>query len=631
MADPAPSPTWVTSVDAKRPIIGKDMGIVQKTFNQLVREQVTRRPERLQYVTNDNIKYTLRDFYDLSTRVAKSIISMGLDPFAGVSIHAFNSIHWFAVDVGASFAACIPSGIYTTNKADIVAYIINDSNSHLIFVDDEDALRKMVSIRDRCNSLRKVVIWGPYDESKFENDADFIVTWDDFLELSSGVSDSDLEERMTYPQPENLCKLIYTSGTTGPPKAVMISHDNIAFVAEYFGRIAQAKEGDRFISYLPLSHVAANAVDVCGAISAGYTVYLADRNALKGTLAKTMVEVRPTVLLAVPRVYEKIQEGLLDANRKAGPVKRFVASWAKNIGRRASFARDDGVNMPWGYGIAKSLVFSNVHKALGLDECRLVVNASAPLSKATDEYFRSLDFRIIDLYGTSEATGPLTFNFPHYKASTSGKALEALDVKIIDEIAPGEGELCFRGRNIFMGYLNNPDETAKTMDDEGYAHSGDIGRVDDDGFVTITGRAKDLLVTSGGENVAPFLVESTLKSTIPAIARAFVVGDERKFISALLIPSMDEEGNLDGPAANVNPNVKTAEAAAKDETWKKYLREGIDKANDNAVSNATKVKNYRLLAKDFTVDSGELTPTMKVKRKVVLENHRDIIESMYQS
>lgn len=229
----------------------------------------------------------------------------------------------------------------------------------------------------------------------------------------------------------------------------------------------------------------------------------------------------------------------------------------------------------------------------------------------------------------SEATGPISVNYPEYKVGTSGKIISGVETKIVNEIAPGEGELCFRGRNMFMGYLADPEECAKAIDDQGFVHSGDIGRVDEDGYLTITGRVKDLLITSGGENVAPALVESSIISAMPAISRAFAIGDHRKFISVLMIPAVDEKGNLVGPAAAVNPKISTGEEAVNDEAWKKYLKEGIEKANVEAISNAAKVKQYRMLGMDFSLEGGELTPTMKVKRKIVLEKYAEVIDGMY--
>lgn len=641
MAEAIPSPTWVDSIDAKRPILGQDMGVPRMLFNDLIRKELQAHPDRLQYITADDQQYTLKQFYELSMKVARSIVSFGLLPFDGVSIHGFNSIQWFAIDVGVTLASCISSGIYTTNKPDICAYIINHSRSQLVFVDSEAALEKILSIREQCENVQRMVIWGDYDPSKFEKHADIVMTWDEFLsypsqktEQPSDASDEDdlILARERELSPESVCKLIYTSGTTGPPKAVMVSHDNICYIAKHFGDIAGTTSEDRLISFLPLSHVAANTVDICGSIATGYAVYLADENALKGSLSTTLKKVRPTVFLSIPRVFEKMQEAMLKVGATSSPVAKAIANWAKNVGSRASSIKDSGgTSMPWGYTLCKKVVFEKVKDKLGLDQCRIIVNASAPVQKVTVDYFKSLDVRIHDLYGMSEATGPISLNYPDYRVGTSGKIISGVEVKIVNEIAPGEGELCFRGRNMFMGYLGNSEESAKTMDDEGYIHSGDIGKLDSDGFLTITGRAKDLLVTSGGENIAPIVVESSLISAMSAIARAFAIGDHRKFVSALLIPCVDENGKLIGPAALVNEDISTGEQAINDEKWKSYLEDGIGKANDDAVSNAAKIKQYRLLGADFSVDSGELTPTMKVKRGIVLKKFSDTIESMYSS
>lgn len=627
-----PSPSWVSDIKSERPIIGQSMGIPETTYTKVIREHLAKDPDRLQYTLNDGTQYTLRQFYDLAAQVAKSAIHLGLQPFEGVAIHGFNSIEWFAADVGANLAAAIPAGIYTTNKPDVVAYILNHSHSRLLFVDDQPALEKALSISSECPNLLKIVIWGEYDASRFDEHNDLIMSWTDYLALGAEVSDADLEERMDVPTPESVCKLIYTSGTTGPPKAVMISHDNVVFTAQHFGKILNAGKNDRLVSFLPCSHIAANTIDIVGALINGIQISFADPDALKGTLGKSMKEVKPSVFVAVPRVFEKIHEAMLKVGANNGPVKRAIATWAKEIGRRASKSRDaDDNDMPWGYTLANLLVFQNVKKALGLDECRVVINTSAPMQKATDEYFKSLNFRIIDLYGMSEATGPLTLNYPDYKAGTSGKVVEGVEVKLDKKDETGEGELCFRGRNMFMGYLGNEEESARTMDEEGYIHSGDLGRIDEDGFITITGRAKELLVTSGGENVAPLLVESSLITAIPAISRAFAIGDNCKFISALLIPYCDEQGALIGPAAAVNANVKTVEEAVKDSAWAKYLQDGVAKANEHAISNVAKVKQFRMLTADFSVDGGELTPTLKVKRKIVVEKYTDTIASIYGS
>lgn len=629
----AASPTWSTDVRTPRPLIGESLGYEPVTIPQTIIAAATEHPNQLQYVTADDETYTTGQFYALARKTARACIHLGLEPETGVSILGFNSIEWFAVDIAVNFAAAYSSGIYTSNNPEIVAHIINNSNSRLIFVDNQEALEKVLSIVSDCKNLKNIIVWGKVDLSKYQNHADIILTWNDFLNLAENVPDEEVDKRVQLCKPESIAKLIYTSGTTGPPKAVMISHDNSTWTCRVMGNIVGgAGKGDHLISFLPSSHIAANSVDINGAIINGFCVHFASPDALRGSLVDTMRKVRPTIFLAVPRVFEKIQEKMIQVGAQNSKLKQWIATWAKDIGARAS-EMDDNMDpkKPMFFSIANSIVFNAVKKNLGLDRCRLIINSSAPLQKSTDSYFRSLYMRIVDLYGMSEATGPLTANFPDYKSGTSGKPVPGVELMLFNKDESGEGELCFRGRNMFVGYLGNEEETAKVLDAEGFMHSGDLGKIDEDGFITVTGRAKELIVTAGGENVAPTLSEGRLISAMPAISRAFVVGDKKKFISCLLIPFIDENGTLMGPSAAVNPNIKKVTDIASDTEWNKYIEQGIDEANKNAISNAAKIRKFRVLTRDFTVEAGELTPTLKAKRKIVVNNFSEEIESMYQT
>lgn len=628
----AAHPVRSSDIKSLRPISCDPTTRKPRTFITSILESVGANPSRVQYITADGRSVTVSEFYALSRAVGKSLLHLGLESFQGIGILGFNAVQWFAADVGVTLAGGVAAGIYTTNKPEIVAYILNHSNSIAIFVDDQIALEKALSCWDSCSSLKAVVAWGGVPLQDYEQYGSGLYTWDEFLELGKDIPDASLDERMNAAKPEGVAKLIYTSGTTGPPKAVMLSHDNITFTVDVVAKFTKVSHEDHLVSYLPASHIAANSIDICGALTNGATVTFARPDALKGSLVETLKKVRPTVFLAVPRVFEKIQEKMLTIGARNGFLKRLIATWGKGIGLQASRRRNAGDEiMPWGYELANFLVFSQVRKSLGLDRCRLIFNAAAPLQKATVDYFSSLDFRIHDIYGMSEATGPLTANYPDFKSGTSGKVVPGIEVKLQDADENGEGELCFRGRNMFVGYLKDDEETCKALDDDGYIHSGDIGRIDEDGFVKITGRVKELIVTAGGENVAPALVESSLISAMPAISRAYAVGDKRKFISCLLVPYMDEEGQLIGPACVVNPKVKHVEEAVSDKLWDIYITEGISRANMDAISNAARVRKYTMLTSDFSLDGGELTPTMKVKRKIVDSKYADLMNQMYGS
>ena len=296
-------------------------------------------------------------------------------------------------------------------------------------------------------------------------------------------------------KPELAWKLIHTSGTTGPPTAVIISQDNVQFTALHFHCIVEAATGpkrERLVSYLPCSHIAANTIDITGEILNRFTMYLEDRNAIRATLVKMLRKARPTVLIAFSLVFEKMQKVLLKAAAKNGLVKRVIEH-----GRRASV----GHGQPHATRAATMSIHGGIisltrsysamcGKHSGVDDARRIINTSSSMHKATDLYFKQFGFRLVDLYGMSEATGSFTLNYPEYRAGTSGKVLDGVECKLVNNIAHNEGELCFRGRNMFMGYQDNREETEKTMDDEGFVHGGDVGKIDEDGFLTIAGRPK---------------------------------------------------------------------------------------------------------------------------------------------
>lgn len=628
-AETRAAPTWVSDLQTERPLIGESLGYEPETIPVAISRALAARADDVQYITADGARVTLAEFVQLSRRVSRACIAVGMRPGDGAGIIGFNSVEWFASDIGITMAAGVVAGIYTTNRKEIVGYVLRHSRSVVCFVDDEEALGKVLSVKADCDLLKMVVVWGGLDLSKYPDHRSYVLTWEEFLDLGKDVDDAEVRAREETMKPQDCCKLIYTSGTTGPPKAVMISHDNITFTVKAVTQFMQIRSDDVLVSFLPPSHIAANMVDIMGAVIGGFTMHLARPDALKGSLVETLRTTRPTVFLAVPRVWEKIQEKMLSVGANNGPLKKLIAGWAKGIGSAACDSLDRGGGYPIGFRLANLVVFQNVRAALGLDRCRLLFNTAAPLQKVTDDYFRSLYLRIVDLYGMSEATGPLTVNSPEYRRGTSGKVIPGVEVKLVNKDDTGEGELCFRGRNIFMGYSGNEEESAATIDPDGFLHTGDLGRVDADGFISITGRAKELLVTSGGENVAPSLVEMTMMSAMSALSRVIAFGDKRKFISCLVVPYMDTDGTLIGPAALVNPDVKTASEAVADDKWAAYIDAGIAAANEEAVSNAAKVRKAVILTKDFSIEDGELTPTMKMKRKVVAEKYSSVVSSMY--
>ncbi len=604
------------------------------TFGREIEYSLERNPNRVQYVTPDGKEITAFEFVEMSRAAARSLISLDVKPRDGVAIIGANSLEWFIADVGTVLAAAIPTGIYVTNHVDVVAHILNNAQCTVAFASSQTDLLKLVSAKPQCPSLRTIIYWGSdVDLSEFPDHKDYILSWNEFIALGDSDVDSyndEMKSRLDSVKAIDCCKLIFTSGTTGMPKAVMISHANFCAAVYAVKELLSVTDEDVAVSYLPASHIAANTLDIGGGVMTDQRIHIAPEDALRGSLVDTLRKVRPTLFLGVPRVWEKIRERMLAIGATRGAVARLISNIAKSIGAAACDAEDENEPLPYGITLMERYVFSSIRTALGLDRCRMYFNSTAPLLEITDDYFRSLHMRIYDLYGASEATGPLTSNMPGaYKRGTSGKPFPGVEAKVYNPDSTGEGELCFRARHIFMGYLGNEEESKKVLDEDGFYHSGDLGRIDEDGYVSITGRLKELLITSAGENVAPLLAENAIVNAIPGIARAFAVGDKRKFVSCLLVPYLNEKGELTGISKDVNPALTFPSEAINDEKWAKYLEEGMARANETAISNAAKVKKWRLLERDFTVEKNELTPSLKVKRKICLQNFADVVDEIY--
>lgn len=458
-----------------------------------------------------------------------------------------------------------------------------------------------------------------------------------------------VEERIAGLRPTQCCSLIYTSGTTGNPKACMLSHDNLVWTAHIVMRHLKFTTEEKSISYLPLSHIAAQLVDIHIPLACGSTVYFAQHDALKGSLSVTLKEVRPTLFLSVPRVYEKIQLKIQDTIAKSNPVKRKLMSYALSKGKETHHELEQKgykSDTPFSFNVMKKLVYDKIRETLGLDRTRMLVSAAAPISTDTVEFFLGLNLPICEIYGMSECCGPQSITSPETRRSGSaGVCLPGAEMKIHNPDETGEGEVCFRGRHIMLGYKDNEEETSKIIDEDGFLHSGDLGRIDSDGYLSITGRLKELIITAGGENVPPVIIEDFLKKELgKVISNVIVIGDKRQFLSCLFtlkcVPKTNpEHGEYpfeENLAAETIEELKrigshsvTIQQALKDSKIRKYIEDGIKVYNQQAVSQAQNIAKFEILPKDFTVEGDELTATMKLKRRVVIEKYSDIIEQIY--
>ncbi len=550
-------------------------------------------------------------------QAARAMCTLGLTPGGSVAILGFNRPEWVIMDIGCMMAGGAPAGIYTTCSSNEVEYIVRHSESKIVLVENVEQWAKIKEERDagKLQDLAAVILMK--DPGGTVED-ELVLTWDEFMAKADGTEDSVIDARLEGIKEDEVATYIYTSGTTGPPKAVMLSHKNLTFTADLATQLVSMQHGDKSLSYLPLSHIAEQMFTIHGPITAGTTVYFAESIE---RVADNLKEVQPTVLFAVPRIWEKFYAGVTGKLKLATGVKAKLVAWARGVGGEWSAHINAGTTpggwLAFRYKVANKLIFSKLKPALGLGEARVCVSGAAPIAKEILEFFGTLDVRILEVYGQSEDCGPTTFNLPgRTKFGSVGPALPNVDVKILED-----GEIVVKGDNVFMGYYKDKEATDATLID-GWLHSGDLGSFDSDGFLTITGRKKDIIITAGGKNIAPKNIEAALKNH-ELISQAVVIGDRRKYLSALI--TLDPEAStafasskgLNGDALHSNEKINAA------------IQECVDQVN-SLFARVEHIRKFKILARDFTVEDGELTPTLKIKRRIVNDHFGPEIESMYE-
>ncbi|KAF7287733.1 hypothetical protein GWI33_003371 [Rhynchophorus ferrugineus] len=545
--------------------------------------------------------FTYKEYLNEVRTTAKAFIHLGLEEKHSVCILGFNSVEWFLSDLGAIFAGGIAVGIYTTNSPEACKYCAEVSRANIIVVEDDYQLQKVLNVRSSLPKLKAIIQYT--GEPKHSD----VLSWKQLIDIGKSLPDDLVDERLRRIAINECCTLVFTSGTVGNPKATHSRRRNPA---------------------------------MCG----GVAVYFADKNALKGSLINTLQEIRPTKFLGVPRVYEKIFEKMQQVAAQNGFVKKAIASWAKQYTLQHHLDLINGIqSKSWAYSLASSVIFQKIKEALGLQRCTFFCSAAAPLSTDIKKYFMSIDIPIMECFGMSEASGGHTLAVESANNLNSiGMTIPGLKTKIFQPDEQGQGEICMYGRHICMGYLNEPEKTVEAIDEEGWLHTGDLGKIDQNGFVYITGRLKELLITAGGENIPPVPIEQSLKQELPNVSNAFLIGDKRKFLSILisLKTEVDTEGvpvenllpstqnwlkSLGCPAATVQEVLK----AGPDPKLTAAIQEAINRVNEKATSRAQKIQKFSILPADFSVPTGELGPTMKVKRRVVEQKYSTIIEKMY--
>ena len=554
-------------------------------------------------------------YWERCLEFAGSLMRMGYEPGEAVCIMGNNCAEWVIADVAAIMVRGVPAGVYQTNTVEQTAYIVNHCEARVLVLEKRELWDRLKDHLDQFPRLEQVVMIHEADAIKHE----LVCSFDAFLEQGKAHKDAVLK-RISEIQDDDLATLIYTSGTTGPPKGVMLSNSNLAFTAkaaaDLIGGITQE---DTAVSYLPLSHIAEQMFTIHLPLTGGAKVYFCDD--LK-KIKDALVIARPTFFLGVPRVWEKFKSALETRFAEATGAKAKIVAWSRGVGLRdgLKYLEDGPKAHGFQYKIANKLFFSKLREGLGLDKLRVAVVSAAPIGRDVMEFFLSCGIPIYEVYGQSEGSGPTTFNRPKpgwTRFSTVGRPFPGADVKIAED-----GEILVKGPNVFMGYYKSEDATAKTLID-GWLYTGDVGEFDAEGFLRITDRKKDLIITAGGKNVAPQNIEKLLRK-IEGVSQAVVIGDNRKFLSAVL--TLDVERLPDLAPKMGWPS--DPEVLAKDAAFLKHVQAGVDAANEE-LARYENIRKFVVLPLDFSIDGGELTPTQKIKRKVVNDKYAAQIEAMY--
>ncbi len=580
-------------------------------------EQATRTPSTIAYQAKLGGRWqptTWHTFAEQVRAAARALISLGFPRGGKVAILGFNRPEWVILDHAAMMAGGAAAGIYTTCSPDEVQYIVHHSEAHVVLVEDAAQLAKVVARRDRMPLLRWIVMMRGAEAI-----GDGVLSWDDFNRKATATPEAELDARLAALEPSALATLIYTSGTTGPPKGVMLSHANLAWTSRLLvdvGGKAQDAEGDVSLSYLPLSHIAEQMSTIHMPVTAGSTVYFAES---LDKVADNLRESRPTVFFGVPRIWEKFHAGLAAKLGEVTGTKRRVIDWARKVCSEVNAHRDRGSPLPRmlqiQYALANRLAINKLKAALGFDRARVLISGAAPIAPDVLAFFASLDLPIREIYGQSEDTGPTSYNLPgRTRIGSVGPPLPGIEVKIAED-----GEILVRGPNVFAGYYKEPEATAESLRD-GWLCSGDLGAIDKDGFLTITGRKKEIIITAGGKNIAPKNIEASIKQS-PIVGEAVVIGDRRKYLVVLV--TLDEAA-----AQKVAPGLTDADKLAGSPQILAAIQQQIDEVNKE-LARVEQIKKFRILARPFGIATGELTPTMKIKRKVVVQMYEREIEAMY--
>jgi long-chain acyl-CoA synthetase len=546
-------------------------------------------------------------------RVARSLIQLGVEPDDKVCILSYSCYRWALVDVAVQSIGSCTVGIYQSLLPNDCRYIIDHCDAVLVFAQDAAQLEKLRQIRAEIPRIRRVVVFEgePADDG-------WVMSFERFLELGTGVEDAAVTARIAGVTPETPAAIVYTSGTTGMPKGAVLTHDNITFTAESVLSSVEIRDGDECMLFLPLAHIFARTCLFTALIAGSRLTFARSLD----TLAEDFRIARPHWFPSVPRVYEKVYSRIVSGAEAKGGLALAIFRWACRVGDRVSDCllarRPIPAQLGLQYKLATKLVFGKVHAALG-GRVRWCISGGAPLNPVIGKFFHAAGVLILEGIGMTENTSYTNVNrVDNYRFGWVGLPGPGIEQRIGDD-----GEVMYRGRNVMREYYKMPEETAETLTADGWQHTGDLGEIDEVGFLRITGRKKDLIITAGGKNIAPFAIEGLL-ATSKYISQVCVVGDRRKYLTALV--SVDQ-ANVEDWAREQGIQLASPAELASSARVVDLVRREIEEKNRELASFET-IKDFRIV-EEFTIENGLLTPTMKVKRAQAIARYADLVEEMY--
>ena len=619
-----------------------NVAIDARNLPDMFLRRARRAPDRPAFFDKRNGTWTATSWgqwYARSAAVANGLKGLGLVPGDCVAILGSTRPEWAYFDIGAQLCGCVSMGIYPKQSVDQVRYLLSHSEAKVVLVESQQELDVVLAAAEGVDTLQAVIPWHAGD-SEGRLDARL---HDPEILTGDALDDADLDALAAAVDPSATAIFVYTSGTTGPPKCAMISHSNILTVLGRQDHFLEFYEDDLCLSFLPMAHVAERIMAFYGRIAAGFPTAYASSIA---SVLQELGEVRPTVFGSVPRIFEKAYNKIhAEVGKKPKAVQSLFA-WATRVGkarvRRKIAGQRVSPILDLQYTLADRLVFGKIRAAFG-GRVRQFVTGAAPTPIDVLEFFWAAGLPIYEVYGMTEATVVTHANIPgHTRLGTVGRCVPELEQKIADD-----GEILLRGPLVFNGYFKDAEATGKTVVD-GWLHTGDIGTLDADGYLKITDRKKHIIITAGGKNLTPANIESAIKVCDPLISHVHAHGDQRPYVSALVIPSPLEtlefgferglvtKADLEARTAELmeNPSGRTpalAEAMApvtNNDEFRARMRTAV-KTGNQRLAKVEKIKRFTILNRDFSQENGELTPTMKVKRKAVETAYADLFDRLY--